>query len=850
MELKPGAKLGPYEIVSLLGKGGMGEVWKAHDPQLGRDVAIKVSAQQFTDRFEREARAIASLNHPNVCTLYHIGPSYLVMEYIEGPTLAERIKRGPIPLEEALGIAKQIADALDAAHRKGIVHRDLKPANVLLTKAGVKVLDFGLARMEADPDDPTMTQMTQTGALMGTPAYMAPEQREGKRADARSDIYAFGCVLYEMLTGKRAGTDRVPVAPPLEDILRTCLEKDPDDRWQSARELKHVLRWAGEAKTEVARRTRLAPRVLLASTAVLALTSATLAFIHFRGKPADQNALPELALSIVAPSGRNPAPVGGLSVDRISPDGSAVLYRATDGRFHIRRLSSFQDQILPPFTWYGDSFWAPDSKSIAVPTTSGLMKMQAPNGAPELVTTVVVSSRGGSWGDKGIILVGNGPNLSPSGSSLFGIPTAGGKAFPIEVPGLKEGVYYDPEFLPGGDDFLFLFLPSGSAEAQLFIATLRGGKAVDPRLLFSNDTAATFTSSGGGRILFVRNDNLYAQKIDVKARHLIGDTELVQERVASNPATRNAYFSVSNSGTVVWRSGTAVISQVTVFDRKGNRTGTAGTSGPAQIISLAPDEAHILVSSEAGSWVMESNGPGRTNFPSGFARLWSPDSSGLLRIRGEEIYQQSVSGSHEIRSFAGPFAGLFPVGLLGLDGISADGRRILYGDGTSLLTYSLDGERRPEKVVEEKVDNAAMSPDGAWTVYRPIAEPGIYVQPLASPGLRRQIANSGMGAIWRADGKEIMYVAPGGIWSVHVDGAGTQLRFAPPELLFSVSLPLGMMSGARPLAVSRDGSRIYFLQSTEEPDSGVIHVRTRAIRWPGRLAETSESILIGNVLAG
>jgi hypothetical protein len=226
---------------------------------------------------------------------------------------------------------------------------------------------------------------------------------------------------------------------------------------------------------------------------------------------------------------------------------------------------------------------------------------------------------------------------------------------------------------------------------------------------------------------------------------------------------------------------------------------------------------------------MESNGPGRTNFPSGFWRIWSPDSSGLLRIGGEEIYQQSVSGSHETRPFAGPFAGLSPLGLVGLNGISADRRRILYSDTTSLITHSLDGERRPEKVVEEKVDNAAMSPDGAWTVYQSVAESGIYVQPLANPGLRRQIANPGGGAVWRADGKEIVYLGPGGIWSVRVDGVGTQPRFAPPELLFSVSFPLGMLSGARPLAISRDGSRIYFLQSTEEPDSGVIHVRTHAI---------------------
>lgn len=264
-----------------------------------------------------------------------------------------------------------------------------------------------------------------------------------------------------------------------------------------------------------------------------------------------------------------------------------------------------------------------------------------------------------------------------------------------------------------------------------------------------------------------------------------------------------------------------------VFDRKGNRTGTAGASVPAAYISLAPDEAHVLVSSEAGSWVMESSGPGRISLGSIPLKLWSSDGSGVIGIRGAEIYQRFLNGSPEFRLLTKlPKSERRYL----LHSISADGRRILYSDGTSLLSIYLDGERRPEQVVEQRVDNAAMAPDGAWTVYRPIAEPGIYVQPLTSPGLRRQIANSGNFAVWRADGKEILYRDHGQVWSVRVDGMGTQLRFAPPEPLFSASNPLGLASGARPLAVSRDGSRIYLLQSTEEPDSGVINVRTRAIR--------------------
>ena len=248
---------------------------------------------------------------------------------------------------------------------------------------------------------------------------------------------------------------------------------------------------------------------------------ATVAFLHFREIPPGQSDMPMLELSIVPASGRDLVPVGALEVTGISPDGSTVLYFATDGRFHLRKLSSMQDQMMPPLDWYGDPFWAPDSKSIAFPTTSGLMKMRVPSGAPELVTGVVVAGRGGSWGDKGIILYAS-MDSSSGGIGLYGVSAAGGNVFPIEVPGLKEGRYYNPEFLPGGDDFPFSFAPSDSAVAQLFIATLRGRKAVDPQMLFSNETAARFTSAGGGRILFVRNDNLYSQKIDVKARRLIG----------------------------------------------------------------------------------------------------------------------------------------------------------------------------------------------------------------------------------------------------------------------------------------------------------------------------------------
>jgi eukaryotic-like serine/threonine-protein kinase len=311
----PGAQLGPYKIEELIGAGGMGQVFRAVDTRLGRAVAIKVSAAQFNERFEREARAVAALNHPNICTLHDVGPNYLVMELVEGAPL-----KGPLPLGRAVEYAGQILEALDAAHRKGITHRDLKPANILIAKNGVKLLDFGLAHVARGENDPALTA---AGAVMGTPAYMAPEQWEGKPADARSDLYSFGCVLYEMLTGKRAAADRVPVAPPtLEAVLRTCLEKDPEDRWQSARELKHALRWAAEGKpaTSAPSRSRFGKASWIAA-GVFALIAATVTFLHFLEKPAET---PVVRFTIAPPANTAfalPAP---------SPDGRRLVFPARD----------------------------------------------------------------------------------------------------------------------------------------------------------------------------------------------------------------------------------------------------------------------------------------------------------------------------------------------------------------------------------------------------------------------------------------------------------------------------------------------------------------------------------------
>ena len=842
MMLTPGTRLGPYEIVTPIGAGGMGEVYKGRDTRLGRMVAIKVAQERFSERFAREARAVAALNHPNICQLYDVGPDYLVMEFVEGES-----PRGPLPHRDAIPVIGQFIDAIEAAHEKGIVHRDLKPANLKITPEGrLKVLDFGLAKAaEPEPTDspensPTLTMSaTRAGIILGTAAYMAPEQARGKATDRRSDIWSFGVVVYELLTGRQLfhgeGTNDLLAAVIKEEpnlgaapaqfrrLLGACLRKDPQKRLQAIADARLLLtETPAEATVTTTRRVFSIPSIALAVLALVAVAG----WIQARRRAA-AGPEPDLTLSIVPSHGQELAPVGGLNVDRISPDGSSVLFRSNGG-FRLRKLSSLDLQPLPALNYTGDPFWSPDSQSVVVPTVSGLVKIHLPNGAPEFITAEPIGGeRGGTWSQDGMILFAM-LDSSLGGVSLFGVPAAGGQTFRLEVPGLGKGRYYNPEFLTGGDDFLFAFVPPDSSEALIYLATLREQKAVNPQLLFKNDTPAAFTRAGGGRILFVRNDNLYAQKLDPQKHRISGDPELIQQHVVSNPIERNANFSVSTSGTLAWRSGTAVLSQAIVFDRRGDRVGVAGPPVPVGSVRLSPDEEHLLATSEAGAWVVEANGPGLSplSLAGGVVKLWSPDGSRVITNRGRTIVGHPIDGSGEDRSLAElPASGALPV----LNEVLADGG-ILYGDQKGLFLARLDGKRPPERIADQRIDNAAISLDGTWVVYHPFTESGIYVQLLRNGGFRRQIAAAGNFPVWRKDGKEILYYDQQRIWSVRVEGSSNQPRFAPPEALFPVARPMGLNSGSRPLAVNHDGSRIYFLQSTEQPDAGVINVRTGAVR--------------------
>ena len=884
LALTPGIRLGVYEVIAGIGEGGMGQVFRARDTKLDRDVAIKALPEAFAHdadrlaRFQREAKTLASLNHPNIATIYGLeesgGMTTLVMELVAGDDLSQRIARGAIPLEEALPIAKQIAEALEAAHEQGIIHRDLKPANIKVRRDGtVKVLDFGLAKaMDAVGDaqsatggasvsqSPTITTpaMTHAGMILGTAAYMSPEQASGRPVDKRADIWSFGVVLFEMLSGQRLFGGET-VAHTVADVLRAPIDvgKLPKDTPRVVRALiarcldrdvKTRLRDIGEARLTIGRYladpasgevpggVRSARQWgAWAAAAVLAV----LAIVGWlRPQPEASSPTADLVLTI-APAEGGLARVGDIhATPEISPDGTAVIFYQ-DG-VHLRRLNQLTPEPVRTGRFSNPGFWSPDSRSFVFTDGANLKKMLLPDGAPETVTSDIAALVGGSWSSNGTLLV-----AMPSG--LYAVSAAGGVAKRIDdtgTPFVRGGAAWWPEFLPGSEDFLVL-VDQGIEQSDIYLATLRDGRAADPVLLMKNATAARYTPAGGGRLLFVRNDNLYAQTLNRTARRLEGEPELVQQRVASSPSFHVAHFSVSRTGVVAWRPGTAGLSQVTIFDRQGREIGTAGSPTVVQTLRLAPDETRLLIGFNATAWLLEPGRPGQQQLEQGsLDTLWSSDGSRFLdavRSGAPEIrvVERPVTGGGAVREVAKP------PGMGRLEDISPDGNTLLLSRGaldTAVFSLVLDGvQKEPKAVVQtrETISHARFSPDGRWIVYTASAlgggpggiysGGGISVQPYPGPGLRKQVTSRGNYPVWRKDGREIVYLdefrGQNYIWAVDVDATGREFSAKTPSPLFPARLPATTFGDLNFLAVSRDGSRFYIPQAVEQPASDVIHVR-------------------------
>jgi eukaryotic-like serine/threonine-protein kinase len=854
MPVTAGTRIGVFEILAPLGAGGMGEVYRARDTKLDREVAIKVLPEAVARdperlaRFEREARMLAALNHPNIAHIYGVEDGALVMELVEGDE-----PQGPLAWDQAWKITSQIADALEYAHERGIIHRDLKPPNIKVTPEGtVKLLDFGLAKAiedraasVADPgNSPTFTLgATSAGMIMGTAAYMAPEQAKGKAVDRRCDIWSFGVVLFELLSGKRAfpgdsvtetlamvlkvepDWNALPSATPAaaRKLLESCLKKERSERLQAIGDARLLMETSALAVP--------GPTKSWPAWSVAILLAIVAAVGWLRPRPL---AVPpqSFAFTIVPPKGTDLPPIGDTrGVPQLSPDGRYVLM----GRL-LRNLNSLQMEPLQSLEGMGNQpFWSADSKWIAFPAGStGLQRVRVPDGAPEVIAQIPGGLyRGGGWSQDGAILIA----AAESGVwGLYLLPP-GGALTRVEVPGLKGGGYYKPEFLADSADFLFAFRPDGAQDTEIFLATLRNGKVINPVRLMQNPTTAHFTPAGGGRILFVRNDNLYLQRLNVKERKLEGDAELIQRGVASASETSLADFSVSRSGLVAWRPGTQALSQVTVFDRQGKQIGTFGPPNDFNYLRLSPDETHLLAhSNDSGSQLLDRDRPGMLGLGQVAWWVWSPDGSHLLGRQGSRLVERALSAAGEVRTLVdAPNINSL------LEDVSPDGKIALYRSDTngerSVFSIRLDDAQgsRPTPVVQtgERILNARFSSDGRWIVYNAQTARGdgvgTFVQPFSGPGLRRQISSTGLHPVWRKDGKEIVYIdyESKKISSISVSGTGEDLRFGSPIPLFATPPEMNIVTGYNPMEVTRDGSRILFPQALAQPeDSNVIHIKS------------------------
>jgi len=892
MPLSVGDKLGPYEILAPIGAGGMGEVYRAHDPRMGRDVAIKISAERFSDRFSREVHAVAALNHPNICHLYDVGPDYLVMELVEGPTLAQRIKHGEaVALDEALKIARQIAEALEAAHEKGIVHRDLKPANLMITPAGsVKVLDFGLAKAPREPANanpsisPTLTaQVTQAGMIMGTAAYMSPEQAAGKPVDKRADIWSFGVVLFEMLAGGRlfdgetishtlADVLRAPIdfdklpketPTPIRGLLRRCLDRNVKTRLRDIGEARITIELAlSEASPDESRAAGSAPlhpgtlgwKIGVGVCAAAAVALGVVAFIHLRGGPP----VAEVTRFQIEPP-RNGQFTCCVS---ISPDGRKIAFTAQESsddrpRLWIRSLDTVEAKSVFSNLVGGNNaphpFWSADSRVVAFSGGGKLHKVEASGGLPQTICDTPLGYTGGAWNSNGVIVV-------DGAAGLMRVSADGGDPLPVTRldPARQETSHSGPEFLPDGRHFLYLRRSNRDQNNGIFVGSLDAKpEQQETRLLLATNFPAAYAPSSNtrvGHVLFLRGNTLMAQPFDATKLVLSGEPARVAESVAISNG--RAIFSASATGTLVYRAG-APNSQnrrLTWFDRQGKALGQLGD--PADYfgnIALSPDGSRVASArgpqGATDIWLLDSRGvSARFTFDgasNGFP-VWSPDGSRIAyrsnRGGHYDLYQKPTNGAGDDVLLLKSNEDEYPYDW------SDDGRFLVFASVNAKTNPDLWilplGGGQPYALLrtESFEDNGSFSPDGRWIAYTS-SETGrleLYVRQFKAAGSvssKGDLAAGGKWQVskdgaanqqprWRADGKELFFLARQAVMAVDVSSTPV-FRPGNPQPLFRLPLT------ATRWDVTADGKR--FLASMPVDAAGDADPITLVLNWQAGL---------------
>jgi serine/threonine protein kinase/Tol biopolymer transport system component len=906
MTIKSGARIGPYEIQALLGAGGIGEVYRARDTRLGRTVAIKVLGTQADNhpksrlRFEQEARVISSLSHPHICALFDVGEEplrsassgdedvirFLVMEYLEGETLAARLLRESLPIEQVLRYAIEIADALDHAHRHGVVHRDLKPSNIMLTRAGTKLLDFGLAQPRAaaviadQPSEaapPTRT-LTAEGTILGTLSYMAPEQLHGADTDARADIFAFGAVVYEMLTGRRAfeGQSQAsviaailernpaapstiqPFAPPLlESIVMRCLAKDPDERWQTANDLRQALRWIAEGVPQVTgasavrlpgatHRARLAWITAGVSIVIAVVVATVLLFVSSRREAPDRHA----TRFVVSPP-ENASFTQSSAFMAVSPDGQSLAFVASshEGRIGlwIRSLDSLTARQLSGVSG-GQPFWSPDSRFLGFYDDGKLRKINVAGGVPQ--TLADSQNQTGAWNHDGVILF-----KKPDGR-LYRISMAGGPVTPVTTPdpSLGETAHNWPQFLPDGRHFLYLASSKQPEhDSVVYAASLDSGQRVR---LFRSDSHVTYAPPGF--LMYMLGNILVAQAFDSSALRVTGDPIPIANQVERNPepGSRRGAFSVSQTGVLAYRP--IGDTELVWFDRSGRRLEKVGQSARYSNPALSPDNKQVAVAGldpETGAqdiWLVDlmrgvtsrfTFDPASDDMP-----LWSADGRRILfkSHRGATwaFYQKTSNGTGPDEMVLNGFATPNTTPLFW----SPDGRFLVYSAGAhpdpgrrnELWLLPWLGDRKPLPYLRTPFNEAQgqVSPDGRWMAYvsNKSGSNEVYVRPFPSGEGEQQISiKGGSEPTWRGDGKELFYLdANQDLMAVTIK-TGSSPDAGRPTRLFGTTMSSGFINTAytrNQYTVTADGQRFLINQRVAAGPGLPITV---VLNWPAAL---------------